>query len=357
MKRKSQITVAPDNFWQGYRDNFSRHLLGVTRHLQTELMDILLQDNGHRDLRLSFAPYITLIGLRGQRPSELADVLGISKQACNQAANQIEAAGYITRTPDPADGRATLLVLTDRGRKLRDDGLAAVAVLDKEFVCLVGQAAITDASKTLSEVHAQLGLGLTKGERLNLPAASMGALLPRLGDYIVQRLMELTRQKGHPGLQLSFGQVLTLIGKSGGKIQQIAKIQDVSKQAISATATELEKLGYLRRDTDPTDARQVLLQFTDKGRELIIDSVASVDELEAEFIAITSKSAVTRLKVTFRTLYQALHLEQDIFGNGGETDIEQLAQQIQQQLGTEESRALGQLLLNSSHRARLQHAQ
>ena len=150
-------------------------------------------------------------------------------------------------------------------------------------------------------------------------------------------------------MQLSFGQVLTLIGKSGGKIQQIAKIQDVSKQAISATATELENLGYLRRDTDPTDTRQVLLKFTEMGRELMIDSIASVNELEAEFSAITSKAATTRLKETFHTLYRALHLEHDIFGNGA-IDIEMFAQQIQQQLGAEGSRKLAQLLLNSSHR-------
>jgi len=354
MTRILRKSVTAESFWQGYRDNFSRHLLGVTRYLQTRLMDSLFQQHGHTDLRLSFAPYITLIGLHGQRPSELAEVLGISRQACHQATNQIEAAGYITRIADPADGRAILLVLTKRGRKLRDDGLMAVSQVDQQFARLVGQPAITDASKTLGRIYTHLGLdlGLVNEQTSALPVASLGARLPRLADYILQRLMELTQQKGHPGLQLSFGQVLTLIGQSGGKIQQIAKTQDVSKQAISAIASELEKQGYLRRDPDPTDARQVLLQFTDRGRELIIDSVASVEQLEKEFIGITSKSAITRLKVNFRRLYQALHLEQDIFGNGGTTDVERLAQQIQQQLGSEGSRALAQHLLNPGGEAR-----
>ena len=94
----------------------------------------------------------------------------------------------------------------------------------------------------------------------------MGALLPRLSDYSLQRLMELTRDKGHPGLKLSFGQVLTMIGPSGGRIQQMASIHDVSKQAISAIATELELLGYLRRETDPQDARQLGASFYQPGR-------------------------------------------------------------------------------------------
>jgi DNA-binding MarR family transcriptional regulator len=350
MKQAPQEIIKHQDMWEEYRDNFPRHLLGVNRYLQTEMMSTLQQHCGHKNLRLSFAPYITLIGVRGKRPSVLAEVLGISRQACNQAVNQIEAAGYLSRTEDPADGRATLLVLTEQGQKLRNDGIAAVSVLDTQFLSLTDQVAVTGARKTLEKIYDHLNLGLTKEDNMTFAAESLGALLPRLGDYIVQRLMELTIEKGHPDLQLSFGQVLTLIGKSGGKIQHIAKIQDVSKQAISATATELASLGYLRRETDQADARQVLLRFTSLGEDLIRDSIRSVYELEAEFSAITSKAAVARLKTTFDNLYHALHLEQSVFEYDGKGSIEKLAQQIQQQLGTRESRVLAQLLLNSDYR-------
>ncbi len=332
--------------WDAYRDNFSRHILGVSRHMQTEMMRTLQQDCGHQNLRLAFAPYITLIGHRGRRPSDLAGILGISRQACNQAANQLEAAGYIARTPDPDDGRATLLLLTDSGKKLRKDGLLVVSDLDREFARLTAPAVMEDARNTLQVIQNHLAPGRVREEQSGLATGSLGALLPRLSDYIVLRLMVLTREKGHPDLQLSFGQVLTLIGQPGGKIQQIAKIQDVSKQAISATASELENLGYLRRDVDPTDTRQVLLKFTDLGTQLMADSIASVNQLEAEFSAMTSKAAISRLKDTFRRLYTALQIEQGVFGNGDVHDIEKLAQQLHQQLGAEGSRALAQHLLN-----------
>lgn len=333
-----------------YRDNFSRHLLGVARYMQSETMATLQQDCGHSSLRLGFAPYLTLINRQGVRMSDLAEVLLISRQACNQAANQIEAAGYIERLSDPKDGRAKRVSLTLRGLRLREDGVKIAAKLDNSFTRMVGQPAMLDAGKAVKKLYAGLDLGPA---RENVPTAaspSMSALLPRLADYTLQRLMTLTMAKGHPGLKLSFGQVLTLIGPEGGRITDIARIQHVSKQAISAIATELEALGYLYREVDPADARQLLLRFSDRGRALISDSVASVDTLEEEFIQITGKVATTRLKSTLRRLYRELQLEEDVFNNGTATSIELIAEGIKQQLGVAGSRALARLLLAPVHK-------
>ncbi|MDZ7781892.1 MAG: MarR family transcriptional regulator [Halioglobus sp.] len=174
----------------------------------------------------------------------------------------------------------------------------------------------------------------------------MGGLLPRLSDHTVQRLMELTRARGHPGLKLCYGHVLTLIGPEGGRIRQMAAIQDVSKQAISAIAGELEHLGYLRRETDPADARQVVLFFTARGEQLIADSVAGVTELEAEFAAVVGDAALGRLKATLRTLYQSLCPEREVFEDDERADIGQLASQLRRRLGEQGSQALARELLN-----------
>ena len=328
-----------------YRDNFSRHLLGVARYLQKSMMKTLQQQCGHARLRLGFAPYITLIGEGDKRPTELADILGISRQACNQAVKQVEAAGYIERIADPLDGRATQLTLSARGIKLRRDGVRIVTELDQQFAQIVGDTAIDDTSRSLGKLYNSLALGLRpQGDRQYMDLV-MGGLLPRLADHILQRLMLLTKAKGHPGLKLSFAQVLTFIGPAGGRIQHIAASHDVSKQAISVIATELEELGYLQRVADAADARQIVLQFTGRGEQLIADSVASVAELEAEFAAIIGKAAMQRLGATLRDLYQGLGLEQDIFENSGNVDIRLLAQQLQQQLGQQGSQALARLLM------------
>jgi len=348
MTQPNAIAGEADNIRDRYRDNSSRHLLSVAHFLQTRMMDTLQTQCGHNHLRLGFTPYISLIGAHGRRLTDLAKLLGISRQACNQAIKPIEEAGYITREADLNDGRAKTVVLTPAGLKLRRDGARIVTDVDREFAAIAGEEAFAAASESLADIYHHLGLRPRQDGVSRNPNSGMGALLPALADYVMQRLMELTRAKGHPGLQLRFGQVLTLIGPSGGRIQQIAAIHHVSKQAISVIATELTEQGYLRRDPDPGDARQIVLNFTPRGLQLIADSVRSVDELEAEFSAIIGTQALQRMNATLQRLYQALQLERDVFEKREPAAIDDLAQQLQQQLGPQGSQALARLLLGPS---------
>lgn len=334
--------------WENYRDNFSRHLISVARHLQLSTMHMLMQDCGHSELRLSFAPYITLIGEQGRRLSELADTLTISRQACNQTVRQLEQAGYVRSVVDSQDRRARQLQLTPNGQRLRRDGVRILRKLDARFAAIIGAPAADEAARNLGRLYSALSLNAGAANEPAFPYTGIGGLLPRLSDYSVHRLMQLTRARGHPQLKLSHGQVLTLIGPGGGRIQQIASIQDVSKQAISAIATELEALGYLQRETDAADARQVVLHFTPHGDQLIADSVASVADLKAEFAAIIGDTALHSLSASLHTLYHGLHLERDIFDYASHSDIGQLADQLKRQLGDEASQTLARLLLNPS---------
>ena len=332
-----------------YRDNVARHLISIALHLQSEVMNTLMLKHGHTALRISFQPYITLCGGSGARPSDIAGMLGISRQAANQTANQIVAAGYLERRADLSDGRARLLVPTPRARDMIDRGAREALRLQRELGELAGEAAVETCSKILTDLLRSLRLpflGMDLADDVGtLPLA---AVLPRLSDYTSNRLMELTIARGHPQLKLSFGQVLTAIGPRGGRIQQMADSQGVSKQAISAVASELEALGYIRRDPDPRDARQVVLQFTDMGRRLIADSVESVEDLRGEFALHIGLPALVEAEQTLRQLYRRLQLEDEIFDNdtGGASDVRLLARQLHRQLGAQGAEDLGRLLLS-----------
>ena len=335
--------VERDQVQNRLQDNFARHLLGVTLYLQTEIMDSLTNGHGHANLRLGYEPYITLIGPDGNRLSSIADTLQITRQAANQAANQIEAAGYIQRLPDPEDGRAKILALTGQGRQLRKHGTGEMTRLQQQFQELVGNEALKRLIKTLFRLCSELELVIVRENGGG--NAELGALLPRLRDYTNIRLMHLTIARGHPSLKQSFGQVLTAIGPQGGRIQQMAEHHGVSKQAISAIATELEELGYIRRVPDAQDARQLVLHFTPNGQQLMADSIASVDELYQEFASIIGKRPMQDLCKTLLALYSDLHLERDIFENSTPMDIRKLAQQLVGQLGSSGARALGHMLI------------
>lgn len=344
MNNPTTQSAPPESLEGRYRHNFFQHVLSVSRYMQTSMMGTLQQDRGHTNLRLGFAPYITLVGEKAYRPTELAELLGITRQACNQAIRQIEAAGYIAQTSDPKDGRARLLELTKQGRKLRRDGIAVVGALDEQFEKIVSKTSAADTARSLAKLTLTLGLSGEAQQTGPAQYSGFGGFLPRLSDYIYHRLMILTQAKGHPGLKLSFGQVLLHIGEDGGRIQKIAAIQDVSKQAISAIVAELEALDYLRREADPRDARQIVLRFTQHGKSLIADSVSSLTELEAEFADILGESAVQQLNASFQHLFQGLSLERNAIEKHGKVDITLLAQQLRQQLGTQRSQALALLL-------------
>lgn len=73
-----------------------------------------------RDAGISHFDYLVLAGLseapdRTLRMSELAVLAEGSLSRLSQVVSRLESRGWIRRTPDPADGRYTLAILTDAG--------------------------------------------------------------------------------------------------------------------------------------------------------------------------------------------------------------------------------------------------
>ena len=64
--------------------------------------------------------------------ARLAELLDVTKQAAQQTVDDMEAAGLVERTADPADGRRKLLGLTDDGRRVRTTALEVSATLESE---------------------------------------------------------------------------------------------------------------------------------------------------------------------------------------------------------------------------------
>lgn len=71
----------------------------------------------HPDLEAS--AYGLLVQLREhgpQRPTDLADHVGVGKATITRQLKPLESLGFIERLPDPDDGRAHLMALTEKGR-------------------------------------------------------------------------------------------------------------------------------------------------------------------------------------------------------------------------------------------------
>lgn len=348
MNQASSIQTLSKQTWQDYGNNLPRYLIGLSRHLQSKLMHSLIADRGHANLALHFEPYISLAGNSGIRLSDLAEALSISKQAVNQTVNQIEKAGYLERRPDPEDGRGKLAVLTERGHQLATDGSEMLGEIERSFADIIGKQDLSRFTALLDELyHARR---VPKPAMTN-QAKALGWLLPRMSDHVMQRLMELTMARGHSELKMSYGQVLTLMTPEGGRIQEMARINEVSKQAISSIARELENQGYLLRIADPSDARQVILGFTSQGVRLMEDSIASVKELEHQFAQTIGYGQLEFITDVSATLYTELGLQSEL-SIDRDKDVEDLATEILGKLGPHKSRVLAQYLIQSTEKTK-----
>ncbi len=75
----------------------------------------------------------------GLRLTELAERAHTTKQAMRYTVNRLEEAGYVERVPDPADGRAKVICLTERGWALRRVADEIMASMEEECVRQLGE--------------------------------------------------------------------------------------------------------------------------------------------------------------------------------------------------------------------------
>lgn len=70
---------------------------------------------GFDDVRPSHGFVFQKISHGGATGNELADHLGVTKQAASLVIDYLEERGYVSRQPHPSDRRGKLVVLTERG--------------------------------------------------------------------------------------------------------------------------------------------------------------------------------------------------------------------------------------------------
>jgi len=74
--------------------------------------------DGYDDLNPAHVALFRYEGLHGQRPTQLAESMQITKQSVNDLIRHLERCGYAESRSDPKDKRARLVYLTPRGRQL-----------------------------------------------------------------------------------------------------------------------------------------------------------------------------------------------------------------------------------------------
>ncbi|HET6873165.1 MAG TPA: MarR family transcriptional regulator [Acidimicrobiales bacterium] len=106
---------------------------------------------GYDDLTAAHVGLWRYPGLDGLRPTEIADHAGITKQSVNDLLGHLERQGYLTRLPDPADGRARVIRLTAKGRRLQQTIYAEAKAAQTRISEILGP-------KRFDQLHSSLEL-------------------------------------------------------------------------------------------------------------------------------------------------------------------------------------------------------
>ncbi|MFE9094305.1 MarR family winged helix-turn-helix transcriptional regulator [Streptomyces sp. NPDC007264] len=111
------------------------------------------------------------------------------------------------------------------------------------------------------------------------PGAELALLL--LGGF--QSMMDDVHselaQRGHPGVRASHEFALRAIDEGADTASELGRRLSVSKQGAAKTIAALEKLGYLEREPDASDARLKRLWVTDHGHAMMTLGASLFDDV------------------------------------------------------------------------------
>ncbi|MCE3549855.1 MarR family transcriptional regulator [Pseudonocardia sp. RS11V-5] len=108
---------------------------------------------GFDDLTPAQARVFQRIAPDGSRPTELAEQAGITKQSAGFLVDQLERAGYVERVPDPADGRARLVRVAERGARSVEVSRGIVAEVEAEWTAHLGVRRMAQLRRILTDLR------------------------------------------------------------------------------------------------------------------------------------------------------------------------------------------------------------
>lgn len=120
------------------------------RHLE------LMAERGFDDVRRAHNAVFANLPADGARLTDLAGEAGMSKQAMGELVDDLEAKGYVERIPDPADGRAKLIVWAARGTRAHDATVEVFAAIEAELTAAAGSDAVDRLRSSLLAIHTGL---------------------------------------------------------------------------------------------------------------------------------------------------------------------------------------------------------
>ena len=125
---------------------------------------------------------------------------------------------------------------------------------------------------------------------------NLGRLLNEFGRDYERRVMDILNQRGHPLIRPSHATVFANLSEGAVRVTELAERAHVTQQAMGKMLKEMERIGYIVRDIDGSDRRAKKIRPTQRGLDLMRDSMEAVDEVRQFYAKQVGESALTELE-------------------------------------------------------------
>jgi DNA-binding MarR family transcriptional regulator len=119
-------------------DSFGNLFRDTTLAMQAIVAEELVR-RGFGDLRPALLAVAQHISAEGTRITELAERAWLTKATVVHAVDELERLGYVTREPDPSDGRAKLVRTTERAHAAERVAREAIRDIRSAWADLIGR--------------------------------------------------------------------------------------------------------------------------------------------------------------------------------------------------------------------------
>ena len=136
-------------------DSFGNLFRDTTLAMQAIVADELAR-RGFGDLRPALLAVAQHIGKEGTRITELAERAWLTKATVVHAVDELERLGYVTREPDPRDGRAKLVQATARAHAAERVAREAIGEIRAAWSGLIGDEEMDRLEAGLRSLRAAL---------------------------------------------------------------------------------------------------------------------------------------------------------------------------------------------------------
>lgn len=99
--------------------------------------------------------------------------------------------------------------------------------------------------------------------------------------------------------------VFSQIHPDGSRLTELARRANMTPQAMGELVDELEELGYLTREPDPTDRRAKMIVLTERGRAAVEAGKQTIVGLEARIDEMLGEAGHRTLRALLAKLLEA----------------------------------------------------